>query len=420
MKVLYVCADLGVPVLGGKGAAVHVRAMAQALRHAGHAVTLVAGQLVKSPWETPADCAVPVVHVPPSGDIVHASSRLRAFAHAVAAPTTAAGEVRRVLYSQELLIQLRQRFEHHPPDLVYERASLFGVAGLTFAREAGVPHVLELNAPLSDEQQRYRRGGALQALAETSEAWLLQHTGAVLAVSAPLAAHVTALGTDPARVHVIANGVDTDRFRPAPIDGALRARLGLGPGPVIGFVGGLRPWHGVEMLPRAIAALRRRHPQVQALIVGDGPLRAEVTREVERLGLERHVTLAGAVPHDEIPACIRTFDVAVAPYPDAPHAFYFSPLKVFEYMACGVPVVAADLGQLSEVVRDGTTGLVYPAGDLDALVSACEAVLADPVAARRMGAAGVAAVAARHTWSHNATQVTRIAEALAAPRMAHA
>ena len=123
------------------------------------------------------------------------------------------------------------------------------------------------------------------------------------------------------------------------------------------------------MLPRAIAALRRRHPQVHALIVGDGPLRAEVTREVERLGLERHVTLAGAVPHDEIPAFIRAFDVAVAPYPDAPHAFYFSPLKVFEYMACGVPVVAADLGQLSAVVRDGTTGLVYPAGDLDALVS---------------------------------------------------
>ena len=420
MKVLYVCADLGVPVLGGKGAAVHVRAMAQALHDAGHAVTLVAGQLVKSPWETPAECAVPVVHVPPSGDIVHASSRLRAFAHAVAAPTTAAGEVRRVLYSQELLIHLRQRFEHHPPDLVYERASLFGVAGLTFAREAGVPHVLELNAPLSDEQQRYRRGGALQALADTSESWLLQHTGAVLAVSAPLAAHVTTLGTDPARVHVIPNGVDTVRFRPAPDDGALRARLGLGPGPVIGFVGGLRPWHGVEMLPRAIAALRRRHPQVHALIVGDGPLRADVTLEVERLGLERHVTLVGAVPHDEIPAFIRAFDVAVAPYPDAPHAFYFSPLKVFEYMACGVPVVAANLGQLSEVVRDGTTGVVYPAGDLDALVRACEAVLADPVAARRMGDAGVAAVAARHTWAHNATRVTRIAEALAARRMAHA
>jgi glycosyltransferase involved in cell wall biosynthesis len=89
-------------------------------------------------------------------------------------------------------------------------------------------------------------------------------------------------------------------------------------------------------------------------------------------------------------------------------------------MACGVPVVAAKLGQLSEVVRDGTTGAVYPAGDLDALVSACEAVLADPVAARRMGDAGVAAVAARHTWAHNAAQVTRIAEALAADRMAHA
>ncbi len=417
MKVLYVCADLGVPVLGGKGAAVHVRAMTSALRASGHAVTLVAGQLVKSPWETPADCGVPVVHVPPSADIVHTSSRLRAFAHAVEAPTTAAGEVRRVLYNQELLGHLRQRFEHHPPDLVYERASLFGVAGLTFAREAGVPHVLELNAPLSDEQQRYRRGGALQGLADASEAWMLRHTGAVLAVSTPLAAHVTALGADPARVHVVPNGVDTSRFRPLPDDGGVRARLGLGTGPVIGFVGGLRPWHGVEMLPRAIAALRRTHPQVHALIVGDGPLRDEVAREVARLGLERHVTLVGAVPHDDIPRFINTFDLAVAPYPDAPHAFYFSPLKVFEYMACGVPVVAANLGQLSEVVRHGDTGLVYDAGNLDALVHACETVLADPAAARRMGTAGAAAVSARHTWAHNAARVTTIAATLAAEPM---
>lgn len=413
MKILSLCADLGIPVQGAKGAAVHVRAMAHALRDDGHSVVVVAGQLVKSAWQPPVPVDVPVLHVPPGPDIVHVSSRLRAFSEAIGAPTTAAGEVRRALYNQELLTQLRQRFEHDPPDAVYERASLFGIAGLTFAREMGVPHLLELNAPLADEQARYRRGGALGELAERSEAWLLTGTDAVLAVSAPLAAHVIAQGVDPARVHVVANGVDTTRFCPGSDDG-IRARYNLGDRPVVGFVGGLRPWHGVETVPRAVAALRARHPGLHALIVGDGPLRAEIAREVARLGLESHVTLTGAVPHATVPSFIRACDVALAPYPAAPHTFYFSPLKVYEYMACGVPVVGARLGQLAEVVEDGVTGRLYAAGDLDAFVEACHDLLAHPAAARRMGGRAAEVVATRHTWRHNASRVAALAATLPA------
>lgn len=413
MRVLYLCADLGVPVHGGKGAAVHVRAMAEALQDQGHAVTIVAGHLTKSPWEIPVRCRVPTIHVPPSSAIVHVSSRMRAFCTGIDAPTTAAGEVRRVLYNQELLVHLRQRFEHHPPDLVYERASLFGSAGLTFARQVGVPHLLELNAPLSEEQQRYRQGGALRGVADAAETWLLRQTGAVLAVSAPLAAQVIARGVPESQVHVVPNGVDPSRFHPAPDDGVIRAQLGLGRRPVIGFLGGLRPWHGIEMLPPALTALRHRFPDLHAIVVGDGPLRDQVARDIAGRGLGPHVTFAGAVAHDEVPSYVRAFDVAIAPYPDAPHAFYFSPLKVFEYMACGIPVVAADLGQLREIVRPGETGMVYPAGDLAALVAACTTLLADPVAARRLGAAAAMTAHARYTWANNAARVTRIAAALA-------
>ncbi|MCC6989025.1 MAG: glycosyltransferase family 4 protein [Acidobacteria bacterium] len=408
MKILYVCADLGIPVQGGKGAAVHVRAMAHAFRDAGHSVVVAAGQTVKSLWQTPAPLDVPVLHVPPGPEIVHVSSRLRAFSAAIGAPSTAAGEVRRALYNQELLVQLRQRFEHDPPDVVYERASLFGIAGLTFAREIGVPHLLELNAPLADEQQRYRQGGALRELADTSEAWLLTGTDAVLAVSAPLADQVVARGVDRARVHVVANGVDTTRFHPGG-DHGVRARYGLGDRPVLGFVGGLRPWHGVETLPRAVAALTARHPGVHALIVGDGPLRDELTREITRLGLEAHVTLTGAVPHEDVPAFIRACDVALAPYPAASHTFYFSPLKVYEYMACGVPVVGARLGQLADVVEEGVTGRLYPAGDTDALVEACHDLLARPADARRMGARAAEVIAAGHTCGHNARRIAALA-----------
>ena len=129
------------------------------------------------------------------------------------------------------------------------------------------------------------------------------------------------------------------------------------------------------------------------------------------------VRLTGSVPHEEVAGLIRQFDVALAPYPSLQHPFYFSPLKLFEYMACGVPVVAADVGQIGEVVRDGETGLLYPADDLDALTAACDRLLAAPSLRRRLGEAAAQEIHARYTWDQNAVRVTELARGLiAAPQ----
>lgn len=416
MKVLYLCADMGIPVLGGKGAAVHVRAMATALRNRGHDVVVVTPQLTKSPWAPPAASDVPLLHVPASPSIAEVATKLRAFADTLGAPRGVASDIRRVLYNQDLLARLRQQFEHSLPDVVYERASLFSTAGVTFAREAGVPHLLELNAPLSDEQRRYRDGGSLGPLAEVAEAWTLAHTDAVLAVSAPLAARVVAGGVPAARVHVVPNGVDTAVFRPGPPSADVRARFGLGRGPIVGFVGGLRPWHGVDALPPLAAALASTHPTAEIAIVGDGPGRAAVVAQAGRLRVQDRVRLVGQVSHAEIPDVIRTFSVAVAPYDDRADPFYFSPLKVFEYMACGVAVVAADLGQLRDVVTDCVTGRLYRAGDETAFRDACRAVLDDPSGAARMGRTAAELVGRRYTWAHNVARI----EALVGNRRAFA
>jgi glycosyltransferase involved in cell wall biosynthesis len=107
---------------------------------------------------------------------------------------------------------------------------------------------------------------------------------------------------------------------------------------------------------------------------------------------------------------VRHFDIAVAPYPRADHAFYFSPLKLFEYMACGVPVVAARLGQISEILRDGETGLLCPPGDLDALVKSCSTLLADMSLRKRLGHAAAAIVREQFTWDRNAARITDLAQ----------
>src|SRR5437773_2691017 len=196
MKILYLCSDLGIPVLGRKGASVHLRSLVTAFVRAGHSVVLAAPLLNKSPWEGPAKLDVSLLHLPPSADIVNAVLALKAFNETLCVTNSLPGELRRILYNQELGTQLKHRFEHDPPDFIYERASLYGTAGVALARELNVPLLVELNAPLAVEQSAYRATG-LGELAAQAEQWALLRADAVLTVSAPLRDYVVSLGVEP-------------------------------------------------------------------------------------------------------------------------------------------------------------------------------------------------------------------------------
>src|SRR5437867_4848338 len=411
MKILYLCSDLGIPVLGRKGASVHLRSLVTAFVRAGHSVILAAPLLNKSPWEGPAKLDVSLLHLPPSADIVNAVLALKAFNETLGVTNSLPGELRRILYNQELATQLKRRFESAPPDFIYERASLYGTAGVALARKLNVPLLVELNAPLAVEHSTYR-GTGLGELAEQAERWAVLQADAVLAVSAPLRDQVVSLGVELGRVHVVPNGVDPALFQPGPPDPRARARWDLGDGPILGFVGGLRPWHGVDVLPTLLERLVQRYRGLRLVIVGDGPLRGELEHTLKERGLTRSVVFTGSLPHEEVADLIRQFDVALAPYPRPEHAFYFSPLKLFEYMACGIPVVAAGLGQIAEVVRDGETGLLYPPDELDALTAACDRLLADPALRQRLGQAAAKEVLGRYTWDQNATRGVELARSL--------
>src|SRR5881628_1112625 len=184
MKILYLCSDLGIPVLGRKGASVHLRSLVTAFVRAGHSVVLAAPLLNKSPWEGPTKLDVSLVHLPPSADTVNAVLSLKAFNESLGVTNSLPGELRRILYNQEVVTQLKRRFEHDPPDFIYERASLYGTAGVALARKLNVPLLVELNAPLALEYSTYR-GTGLGELAEQAERWMLTRADAVLTVSSP-------------------------------------------------------------------------------------------------------------------------------------------------------------------------------------------------------------------------------------------
>jgi len=395
VKIVYFSLDTGVPLNGPKGSSVHVRELVNALAACGNQVTIFAANV----GEALAPLRARVIEVDGSGP---PDGRLPGVEGAGALPWDLEEDWHHVAVVDRLRrLQAQEGF-----DPVYERYSLWSAAGVRAAKLLNVPCLVEVNAPLVEKRRRY---GSLVRVSEAKaiEADVLSRADAILAVSEGVKAYVLANGADPLRTVVIPNGVDVSRFHPAvesDVGQRLNGRF------VMGFVGSLQRWHGIEILVQVIRTLLRRSDDYRLLIVGDGVLRSWLESQVEALGLDKAVTLTGPVPHDRVPGLIRRMDVALAPYPLLEN-FYFSPLKLFEYMAVGTPVVGSRIGQIQEVVRDGETGLLVPPGDPQALVDQIERLRRDQNLREELGRA--AALQARnYTWERNARQVAAIGERL--------
>jgi len=195
--------------------------------------------------------------------------------------------------------------------------------------------------------------------------------------------------------------VDGERFSPernAADAASIRADLAADRSELVGFVGSMKPWHGVATLLEAVARLAPRRPRLRLLVVGDGPGLSHMRARASRADLLHRCHMVGAVPSAEVPAYLAALDVAVAPYldPGLGEGFYFSPLKVVEAMAAARPVVASRFEPIEAML--GGTGLLVPAGDVDALARALTALLDDPDAACGMGIAARRRAMAHFSW----------------------
>ncbi len=372
MRVAYVCADPGVPVFGTKGCSIHVQEILQAFLSRGDDVQLLAARLGGA---TPSRLrGVQVVKLP--------------------VPTaTARGSRELALVNANRRLTERLR-EAAPFDLVYERYSLWSFAAMGVAEDADVPGILEVNAPLIDEQSRYRQlvhRGTAESVARDA----FRHASSLIAVSEGVADYLNGFSETEGRVHVIPNGVDPHRFSPHVTPCDRRGEF------VVGFVGSLKSWHGVDRLITAFQRLIADRPGSRLVVVGDGTMRQVLSQHVEESSPEIRdaVHFTGAVPPEEIPGWLASVDVAVAPYPPL-RGFYFSPLKVYEYMAAGRAVIASRIGQLENLIVHGENGLLYDPGDTDGLTALLRRLHDDPAARQRLGANARETILREHSWDH--------------------
>lgn len=403
MKFAYLCSDPGVPVYGTAGSSIHVQQIVRALERLGHDVEIFAVNAGDYDEARPAN-----VHELPLRGL--AEQTVRSLRHEDAGlPSHLRREFRRVLHAEYLQKTALPLLTSFAPDVIYERYSLFGYAGVELAAALDVPHLLEVNSPLSQEAARHREL-VLRHTAEDLEATIVRAADALFVVSEPLAEFVRGLGARADRVHVVPTGVDPEQFRPDVSGDEVRARHGLEGKRVVGFVGSLRPWHDIETVVAAVQALAARGESVSLLVVGEGP-QLETLRALH----DDSIVCSGAVPHEHVPQYMAAMDAVVVPY-SRDGEQYFSPIKLFEAMAAGRPVIGARTGQVSEVLVDGSTGVFYNPGDATDLADKITAVLDMADRGKTLGVAARQVATERYTWEHNACAIATVARTLVESR----
>lgn len=373
MKVLYVASDQVVP--GRTGGSVHVLEVAKGLAARGHDVHAVVHAGEGAPAEERV-AGVAIHRIRWTPDHRFFRFRARGVVEGLLARTGA--------------------------EVAIERYYNFGGEGVRAAAALGRPSVLEVNSPVVDHAgslkaaldaglgrplRRYREGLCRQAAA----------------LLAPIPEIVPAFAR--AKTEIVTWGANVEAFRPELRREGVRSELGIPPGAVaVLFSGSHRPWHGVALLEDAARRLAGRGNLFFLFAGGE--------RCLPRGYRGRHL---GALPYERMPEVVAAADVGVAPYDPSRLAqlslgFYWSPLKIFEYMACGLPTVTIRRPPLTAIVREGEEGLLFAEGDAAALAHAIACLADDPALRARLGRSARDRVVARYSWAVHCAQLEAVLE----------
>lgn len=307
--------------------------------------------------------------------------------------------IRRAFAAAATQIRYWARRRLRPAPFVYIRAHFLALPTAALARAAGSIVVQEVNGPLDDAYDAWPRLRRLHRLISLSLRTQVRWADAIITVTPGLSEYLADFTGRRDGYHVVGNGADVDRFVPA------ATSLVTSKHPYAVFVGALASWQGIDVVLAAVQSAAWP-ADVDLVIAGDGKERGRIKAAAEA---NPSIRWLGTIPYSECPPLVAGSFAALVPKADVVSSAHgLSPLKLFEAMACGVPVVASDLPGLGDVVRTHDCGITFPAGDPDALARSVAQLAADPARAGDMGARGRDAAVALYSWDARAGQTEQV------------
>lgn len=322
-----------------------------------------------------------------------------------------------VLNQLEVIRGLEKRLEEIipvvKPDILHAHSPcLNAIAALRAGRRFGIPVVYEVRAFWEDaavDHGTSSEGGLRYRLTRALETWALKRVDAVTTICEGLRGDIVARGIPADKVTVIPNAVDIDKFAVGgQPDLDLKRDLGLEGRRLIGFIGSFYAYEGLDVLLRAVPALRARHPDVHVLLVGGGPQDAQLRQLARDLGIADQVVFTGRVPHDQVQKYYDLLDVLVYPRLSMRLTDLVTPLKPLEAMAQGRILAASGVGGHRELIVDGKTGVLFAPDDPQALADKVGELLASQSQWPALRLAGRAYVETERNWPVSVARYSRI------------
>ncbi len=304
------------------------------------------------------------------------------------------------LLSYYLVYTKTRKFD---PDIIHERFHSPNPFGYRIARKMCVPRILEVNSPYIEDEAY--KNSLLKKFAEKDRKTQFEYADAIITQTSTLKKIISNVTDVP--VYVVPNGVNTKKFRPHD-SYALRSRLGIpGNATVITFSGSFRKWHGAHLIPEIARRLMESHKDVYFLMIGSGQLLGKI----RDAGMKNTIFL-GSVNYNKLPAYLSISDICIAPFDASEfkyfeiHGFWWNPLKLFEYLGMGKPVVSFDFDEVRKIIAN--CGLLARPGDLDDFVEKLEYLVNNKGERQRLGNNARALAEREYDWKKCAEETVKI------------
>ena len=316
-------------------------------------------------------------------------------------------EIQQIRFDKHAVQELRSAIQKFNPDVVYERSAWMSNGSVQVLESFNLQHVIEINAPFEEEVKEFEKAASfISFIGKKKLKNLLQSADLVAPITSSLQKHIVKnYGVNLEKCLVVPNAIDKSEIQitESRVED-IRKIFKLTDKIVVGFVGSIFPYHGVDRLIQAVSKLN--NSDVELLIVGDGYLIPELKEQASLLGLNSRVHFTGSVPKEDVYNHIAGMDIVTLPNTE----WYCSPVKLFEYGALGKVVLAVNEAGVSDVMTD-TDGMLFKNNESH-FQEALNFTISNLSQLKEKAKAFQQKIFSNHTWSANARQILNQLNAL--------